>query len=1008
MSISRRGLRRHPRRDARGVALLITLFCVALVSILIVGFLAESTLSRQISFSSAGQTRAQILCLAAANSIIGDFKDEIAAGSQVTTQQGTSLYYPTTNFTAVPYRNTDATLGVLFRTSQASTNLWYGTYYANAGPIRSSTSVLTTDAAVNGRSISLSRWNKPCFFASLPAAFAAPAWFLLTRQGPIAGTDPALAQLADATPSNNNYVIGRYAYAVYDEGDLLDITVAGNGLQPSDNAKRGRLVQADLSQIPGVLSTNAFLTWRSPTTLSATNWIFASTNAFLTNASADQTFVSRQDLIKYSQDNPSVLSSSALPYLTTFSREKNAPSYSPTSPASPNFNLATLRGTDGTLQLKQRFPLSRLALVTYAVTADTSSDIYKYFGITRSDAGQAWVYNHGSASQIETLDTVAAAGRDPDFFELLKAAILTGSLGKTAGDPANTSRDTVFLRAAADSDLDLQILSIGANIIDQYDTDSYPTSISITDSGTTPPTVRTVHGIENLPYINRVFNTPYLKSGNSLTGWNEFEMWNPHQNPSSSFTASAPGPAQFRIVGKGNAYTELSVIYPAGTTTLTDSPSAPVDAHWVQFSLQAFNEPTLLSTTSASCDFPSGGTIVGLYTGAVAVNTNGPPSWTTINGTSGCSVNGSVRPDPVTFLTFDLQFQDSLGNWITYQELPNQHISSSSGSGASPFFLPGPNRGFYFHSDPRNVRFGGGYNGGVPPGTSMRPSGDGTFTSGCPVAPLSNNQPPPGWHVINAPANPLHTYLGDLANNSSTYSASGSYYQDFDGVLRLGDCGLDNTLNPLLSGSTAPRPIVLNRPFRSVGELGYAFRDQPWKTLDFFTTNSADAGLLDVFTVDDAPVVAGKVDLNTQQVPVLQALLSGAAPDEYNNVAPLNSTQAGQLAQDLTNFTSSKGPFLNKAELVTRYSSTLVNTTATFYPGIKTQREGLIRALAQAGNTRTWNFMIDVIAQAGHFPPNARSEKDFVVEGERHYWIHVAIDRFTREIVDEQMETVYE
>ena len=48
---------------------------------------------------------------------------------------------------------------------------------------------------------------------------------------------------------------------------------------------------------------------------------------------------------------------------------------------------------------------------------------------------------------------------------------------------------------------------------------------------------------------------------------------------------------------------------------------------------------------------------------------------------------------------------------------------------------------------------------------------------------------------------------------------------------------------------------MLNRPFRNVGELGYAFRDLPWKTLDFFSDKSADAGLLDIFTINDGPAL---------------------------------------------------------------------------------------------------------------------------------------------------------
>jgi hypothetical protein len=39
--------------------------------------------------------------------------------------------------------------------------------------------------------------------------------------------------------------------------------------------------------------------------------------------------------------------------------------------------------------------------------------------------------------------------------------------------------------------------------------------------------------------------------------------------------------------------------------------------------------------------------------------------------------------------------------------------------------------------------------------------------------------------------------------------------------------------------------------------------------------------------------------------------------------------------------------------------------------------------------------MIDVIAQSGRYPPNATTLANFMVEGEKRYWLHVAIDRFT-------------
>jgi len=84
------------------------------------------------------------------------------------------------------------------------------------------------------------------------------------------------------------------------------------------------------------------------------------------------------------------------------------------------------------------------------------------------------------------------------------------------------------------------------------------------------------------------------------------------------------------------------------------------------------------------------------------------------------------------------------------------------------------------------------------------------------------------------------------------------------------------------------------------------------------------------------------------------------------------------------------------------------NSVTSQNPGLKGPRESFIRALTDSGDTRTWNLMIDIIAQSGKFNPHATSLNNFTVEGERHYWLHVAIDRFTGEIVDQQIEPVSE
>jgi len=75
----------------------------------------------------------------------------------------------------------------------------------------------------------------------------------------------------------------------------------------------------------------------------------------------------------------------------------------------------------------------------------------------------------------------------------------------------------------------------------------------------------------------------------------------------------------------------------------------------------------------------------------------------------------------------------------------------------------------------------------------------------------------------------------------------------------------------------------------------------------------------------------------------------------------------------------------------------------------KRVREAAIRALASLTNTRTWNLMIDLVAQAGRVPTGAAATAgNFLVEAETHVWLHVAIDRYTGEVVARQVEHVNE
>jgi len=49
-----------------------------------------------------------------------------------------------------------------------------------------------------------------------------------------------------------------------------------------------------------------------------------------------------------------------------------------------------------------------------------------------------------------------------------------------------------------------------------------------------------------------------------------------------------------------------------------------------------------------------------------------------------------------------------------------------------------------------------------------------------------------------------------------------------------------------------------------------------------------------------------------------------------------------------------------------------------------------------------------LIAQSGRYAPGETDLKSFVVEGEQRYWVHVAIDRLTGEVIAKQIEAVNE
>jgi hypothetical protein len=236
--------------------------------------------------------------------------------------------------------------------------------------------------------------------------------------------------------------------------------------------------------------------------------------------------------------------------------------------------------------------------------------------------------------------------------------------------------------------------------------------------------------------------------------------------------------------------------------------------------------------------------------------------------------------------------------------------------------------------------------------------------------------------------------------------------------------------NPVIAmGTPIPGPSptatvtpALQRPFQNVGELGYAYNPITGNTLDFRTSGSSEAALLDFFTYNTTdntaiyhfpyPLRAGPVNINTRNSAVIAALLTGALPMWPPPGTGVPSSSATPAATLIANATSAQPAGYNGGQPVGRQDlARLAAAVGTTIGSNEERQETVVRALSDTTQTRTWGLLIDVIAQTGRYAPDATSigqANKLVVQGEQHYWVHVAIDRFTNQVIDKQIEVVNE
>ena len=710
------------KRRRRGEALLLVLLFMVMILMVLMAFFSNSTLQQQVSKASSNDAVSQIFAQGVADMTVADILQEVFSGStniQVVAGGVTNtIYRPFTNTTAIPAltgipaltnsvsgTNVSLTNGLanLVKVSKAGIPVFPSASPYNFSlypPANRACSSSSTNTSLNWRTVPIQRWNSHLLIAranpastndTTPASSftsgatnAIPDWILIARDWSNPTNWSTNMRWSSVGAKS---VIGRYAYAVYNEGGLLDANVAGYPLSLGTVTniaafKAPATAFADLTRL-GLTSNQVtqLVGWRNYASGSVSSYfpgytfadsgvayalsLLGVTNGFLKTSSSigdggttDRQFVTRQQLISFLSgvDSSAVTNAlNALQYLGTFSRTLEQPSYAPAAdrplilPAASGGNNAYGNDTninvsflsvrtsapfirnDGTLAavgeplVKKKFPLNRLAWITCKgpsanrsqadpdiqalirngipwsyLQQGTAANIVKSFGLSWDAANNRWKYDqhlgasgYGSTGAIKMLPAIAAFStpRDPDFFELLKASINVGSLGKSLLPSSTSMPADSGAPSAADqpynynyyleNSVDVQILRIGANIISQFQTANFPPRIVFDDGSGAAQMPATIVGVANLPYLSRVITGAQLlqlptvlpRSGSSTNNavgsgfggasWYVTNdvittpgvgaamqypvVWNPHDARSSSGALGA-GPTQFRVV----------------------------------------------------------------------------------------------------------------------------------------------------------------------------------------------------------------------------------------------------------------------------------------------------------------------------------------------------------------------------------------------------------------------------------------------------------------------------
>ncbi|PYJ27653.1 MAG: hypothetical protein DME90_09720, partial [Verrucomicrobia bacterium] len=188
------------RRKNKAAALIIVLAFMALLTGLTLAYFSHTAADRQLAQASFHDVSADLLARSALDIIVGSLKREMTGAGVNVTQANVQ-----------PQRSgDDASIPNLIRRSVRDDAISPPGVPSFASAISSG----PVDPANPKRGeITRARWNSH-YLIPAAASFTSPDWVLITLPGP------------NPTPPPGD-VVGRYAFAVYDEGGLLDMNLAG-------------------------------------------------------------------------------------------------------------------------------------------------------------------------------------------------------------------------------------------------------------------------------------------------------------------------------------------------------------------------------------------------------------------------------------------------------------------------------------------------------------------------------------------------------------------------------------------------------------------------------------------------------------------------------------------------------------------------------------------------------------------------------------------------------------